>query len=127
MVNETNFIVRISGRKESSYYVDYQGLYKVTDLSKVTGINAPKVKEVYISNGGEYEPDLDIYYFHSVDHAKKAISQMLHNMKNDQKGKVVFLTEGEIEYIRQALINEGSNALHVSNNIKDAIFRKLNG
>jgi hypothetical protein len=47
-------------------------------------------------------------------------------MKSDQKGRIISLTDAEIEYIRKALINEGSNTIHLKNSIKDAIFKKLN-
>mgnify|MGYP001115726023 CR=1 FL=1 len=127
MVNETNFIVRISGRKESSCYIDYLGVYKVNEIAKITGLKPSAVKEMYLSNGGSYDENLDIYYFKSVDDARKTISDILKDVKDGKKGRVVSLTEAEIEYIRRALINEQSNTIHVKNSIKDEIFKKLNG
>ncbi len=126
MINESNFIVRISGRKENSYYIDYQGVYKITEISKVTGVEVPKLKEIYLGNGAAYDESLDVYYFGSLDKAKNAVSEILRGARADQKGRIIFLTEAEIEHIRRALINENANTLHLSNKIKDSIFKKLN-
>lgn len=126
MINESNFIVRLSGKKEGLYYIDYLGTYKITEISKVAGMEASAVREKYLENGAAYDQEVDVYYFNSIDSAKKTIESILKNMKSDKKGKVVVLTEAEIEYIRKALINEGANSLHVRNKIKDAIFNKLN-
>lgn len=126
MVNETNMIVRRSGKSDSSYYIDYSGIYKVLEISKATGMSAPALKELYVSNGATYDADQDVYYFSSFDGAKKVIGEILKNTKAELKGRAVYLTENEIEYIRKALINEQSNTIHVKNKIKDAIFKKLN-
>lgn len=127
MVNETSFVVRISGRKENSYYIDYLGNYKLSDVSRLVGIKQQLAKEIYTQNGAVCDQENDVYYFSSIAGAKKAISEMLNEMKPEKRGKVVFLTNVEIEYIRKALINEGVNSIHVSNKLKDAIFYKLNG
>lgn len=126
MVNETNFIVRVSGRREKSYYIDYMGIYKIVDISKITGLEAQAIREKYLSNGAEYDENQDVYYFESIDNANQAISDIIKNIKAELKGRIISLTESEIEYIRKALINEGANTLHLSNKIKDAIFKKLN-
>jgi len=126
MFNESNFIVRASGRREKSYYIDYLGVYKVTEISKDTGIEAPALTEKYLSNGADYDKELDIFYFDSIDSAKKTISDILKGIKIEKRGKIVFLTDAEIEYIRQALINEGVNVLHLKNKVKDTILKKLN-
>ena len=126
MINETNFIVRKSGRREDSYYIDYQGIYKITEIAKVIEVEASIIRDKYLANNGDYDQNQDVYYFNSLESAKKAIREILKNAKAEQTGRVVFLTESEIEYIRQALINEGVNTLHVSSGVKDAIFRKLN-
>lgn len=127
MVYESNFIVRLSGRRDKSYYIDYSGVYKLTDISKITGIEPAALKEKYLANGAVYEEGLDVYYFNNIEAAKKTISDVLGNMKSEQKGRIVYLTEAEVEFIRKALINEGANTIHVKNKIKDAIFKKLNG
>lgn len=127
MVNETNFIVRVSGRREKSYYIDYMGIYKIVDISKITGLEAQAIREKYLSNGAEYDESQDVYYFENMDNANKAISDIIKNIKAELKGRIISLTESEIEYIRKALINEGANTLHLNNKIKDAIFKKLNG
>ncbi|MDP4093056.1 MAG: hypothetical protein Q8920_06805 [Bacillota bacterium] len=126
MVNESNFIVRLSGRRESTYYIDYMGVYKVNEIAKIVGIKPTAVKDKYLENKAFYDDSQDIYYFGSEEDAKKTISNIISSIKADMKGRVIHLTEAEIEYIRKALINEGSNVMHVSNKIKDAIFKKLN-
>ncbi|RCX16282.1 hypothetical protein DFR58_11125 [Anaerobacterium chartisolvens] len=126
MINQTNFIIRTSGRREGSFYIDYIGMYRVDDISKQTGIKPSGIKEIYIKNGAVYDDALDVYYFPGIQDAKNSISEILDGMKPDKKGRVLVLTEAEVEYIRQALINEGSNTIRVSNKIKDAIFKKLN-
>lgn len=126
MFNESNFIVRVSGRRENSYYIDYSGIFKITEIAKITGVEAPAIREKYLANGAIYDEDQDVYYFSSLESAQKAVGDVLKNMKPEQKGKIVYLTEAEIEYIRKALINEASNTLHISTRVKDAIFKKLN-
>ena len=127
MINETNFVVRVSGRRENSCYIDYLGAYKVNDIAKIIGAEPPVIKEKYITNGAVYDEDLDVYYFTSPEGANKAIADILKDAKADSRGRLIFLTEAEVEYIRKALINEGVNTIHLKNRIKDAIFRKLNG
>lgn len=125
-INESNFIVRKSGRELNSFYIDYLGVYKLTDISKLTHLDVQLLKEKYMEHGAVYFSDLDVYYFRDVDETKKAISDIMKNLNTDQKGRIVQLTEAEIEYIRQALINEGVNNIRVGSKIKDNIFRKLN-
>lgn len=127
MVNESNFIVRLSGRRENSYYIDYSGVYKIIEIAKVAGMEPSRIKEIYQDNGGAYDESLDVYYFSSLEAAKKIILTICSNVNNNKKGRLVFLTESEIEFIRKALIYEGGNTLHISSKVKDAIFKKLNG
>ncbi len=126
MVSESNFVVRKSGRKDESYYIDYLGVYKINDLARIVGIKASAVKEKFLNNNAVYDEALEVYYFNSMDSAKNTIAEIMKDVKSDVKGRVVHLTEAEIEYIRKALINEGTNVMHVSNKVKDAIFKKLN-
>lgn len=126
IINETSFVVRISGRRDNSYYIDYQGSYKISDIAKLVKAGVTSLKEKYIANGAVYDKSLDIYYFRSVEDARKTISDLLKDMKYENKGRTVFLTEAEIEYIRRALINEGAGSLRLKSKIKDAIFNKLN-
>lgn len=126
MVSESNFVVRKSGRRDESYYIDYLGVYKINDLARIVGVKASSVKEKFLNNNAVYDEALEVYYFNSMDSAKNTIAEIMKDVKSDVKGRVVHLTEAEIEYIRKALINEGTNVMHVSNKVKDAIFKKLN-
>ncbi len=126
MFNESSFIVRVSGRKENCYYIDYAGEYKIAEIARVTGLSPVDVKMKYSENGGSFDEELNIYYFPSAENAKETIEALLREMQPEHKGKPIYLTETEIEYIRKALINEGSNTIHVSSKVKDEIFKKLN-
>ncbi len=127
MLNESNFIIRTSGRKANSFYIDHAGVYKITEVAKAAGIEPPTVKDAYLKNGAVYDESLDVYYFSSAESAKQAVTDITKKVKDDQKGRLVFLSEAEIELIRKALINEGSNTIHIRNKVKDEIFKKLNG
>lgn len=126
MVSESNFVVRKSGRKDESYYIDYLGVYKINDLARIVGIKASAVKEKFLDNNAVYDEALEVYYFNSMDRAKNTIAEIMKDVKSDIKGRVVHLTEAEIEYIRKALINDGQSIMSMNNKIKDAIFKKLN-
>lgn len=126
MFTEANFVVRVSGKRENSYYIDYLGEYKLEEVAKIVGLPQREVKDIFISKGAVFDETTDVYYFNSLDNAKSVISNIVGKMKRDYKGKVVFLTETEIEYILKALINDGGNTIHVNNKIKDTIFKKLN-
>lgn len=125
-VSESNFIIRKSGRENDSYYIDYLGVYKVVDISKLVNLEASVIKEKYLKQDAVYNSELDVFYFNDIEKAKTAIGDILKNLKSDQKGRIIQLTEAEIEYIRQALINEGVNNIRVSSRVKDNIFKKLN-
>ncbi len=127
MVNQSNFIARMSGRRADNYYIDYSGAYKVTDIARITGLEPAVVKEIYTGNGAVYDDAQEVYYFGSLDATKKAIAEIFDSVRTELKGRLVYLSEAEVEYIRKALINEGSNSIHMKNKIKDEIFKKLNG
>ena len=127
VVNQSNFIVRMSGRRSDNYYIDYSGAYKANDIARITGLDPSAVKEIYTGNGAIYDDSQEVYYFGSLESTKKAIADIFDSVRVDFKGRLVYLSEAEVEYIRKALINEGSNTIHLKNKIKDEIFRKLNG
>ena len=127
MVNQSNFIVRMSGRRADNYYIDYSGVYKVIDIAKITGLDPTVVMEIYAGNAGVYDDSQEVYYFSSLEAAKKVIAEIFRNVKAELRGRLIYLSESEVEYIRKALINEGSNTIHLKNKIKDEIFKKLNG
>ena len=126
MVNESGFIVRRSGRRADNYYIDYSGSYRAGDIAKLTGLKPALVIGVYTDHGAILDESQEVYYFGSADAAKSAIEEVFGKIRADQRGKLVNLSEAEIEYIRQALINEGSNTIHLKSRIKDEIFKKLN-
>ncbi|NTV90420.1 MAG: hypothetical protein HGA22_08705 [Clostridiales bacterium] len=127
MLNESNFIVRTSGRKANSFYIDHAGVYKIDDIAKTGNLKASAIEEAYKKNGAVYDETLDVYYFSNSEDASKAISDITGKVKGEYKGRMVFLSEAEIELIRKALINENSNTIHIRNKLKDEIFKKLNG
>ena len=55
MVNGDSFIARVSGKRENSYYIDYLGQYKISDISKLTGIKAPDLIKKYEVNKAVYD------------------------------------------------------------------------
>ncbi len=126
MVYESNFLVRKSGKKEESYYVDYAGSYAIRDLSAITGLKSPYLEEIYEANGAALDESVNVYYFSNADSARKAVKRILSEIGPDNIGKAVYLTGEEIELIRQALINEGVNTIGTKRKVKDDIFRKLN-
>lgn len=125
-ISESSFIVRKSGKQDNNYYIDYLGIYKVVEIAKLVNLEASVIRDKYIKYGAVYYDLLDVYYFNDIDKAKSAITEILKNIKAEQKGRIIQLTESEIEYIRQALINEGVNNIRVSSKVKDNIFKKLN-
>ncbi|MHB8061801.1 MAG: hypothetical protein ACYDG2_04070 [Ruminiclostridium sp.] len=125
-ISESNFIVRTSGQQGNNFYIDYLGIYKIVEISKLVHLDASFIREKYIKFGAQYFDKLDVYYFNDINLAKSAINEILKNIKADQKGRIIQLTEAEIEYIRQAMINEGANNLRVNSKVKDNIFKKLN-
>jgi len=127
MVNQSNFVVRISGKRANSCYIDYSGIYDVTEIAKLSGLNAQTIVDKYISFGAIQDKENNVYYFSNTEDAKNAVSAIIADMPDDIKGIPVILTLSEIEYIRKALINEGSQVIHVKNSIIDSIFKKLNG
>lgn len=121
-----NFIVRKSGLKEDIYYIDYQGEYKLKQISTITGINMEKLTNIYETYKAFYDETIGVYYFNSVDKAEAVIEELLKLTKLSKNVKTISLTEEEIEYIRRALINEDSNVIFTKAKIRDSIFNKLN-
>ncbi len=126
MVNQSNFIVRMSGRCAGKFYIDYSGAYKVNDISRITGLASGVVKEIYTGNGAVYDDSQKVYYFGSLSSAKNAITEIFGSVRTELKGKLLYLSEAEVEYVRKALINEGTNTISMNTKIKDEIFKKLN-
>jgi len=127
MKADYGFTIRISGKRSESFYVDYRGYYKAGELAKVLGISPVDVKVIYADFNAVFDSDNEVYYFSSSEKAQQAIDRLMQNMPKDKRGRAVYLTEFEVEYIRKALINENNNTIHVNSKIKDQIFNKLNG
>jgi len=127
MINESNFIVRASAKREGNYYIDYSGQYKVSGIALVSGLEIPDVQSIYLKNGGDLDQNQDVFYFNSIQNARTAVSDIMSKTGQKTFGKLVFLTDTEIEYIRNALIKEGSNSVSLNRKVKDEIFLKLNG
>lgn len=121
-----NFIVRKSGLREDIYYIDYQGEYKLKQISTITGINMEKLTNIYETYKAIYDETIGVYYFNSVDKAEAVIEELLKLTKLSKNVKNISLTQEEIEYIRRALINEDSNVIFTKAKIRDSIFNKLN-
>jgi hypothetical protein len=126
MADESNFIVRSSGRKPGSFYIDYSGAYQITEVAKIVGLKPSTIKEIYVDSGAVLDEAMDVYYFGSAEAARKAISSLYSKIRPEKRGKVIFFTLSEVEYIRKALINEDANAIHVKKDIKNKLFEKLN-
>ena len=126
MFNESNFIIRASGKREGNFYIDYAGEYKVSGIAKAANLDISEVKEIYTTYKASYDDTQDVYYFGNFDIAKKALNDVLNKVGVETRGKLLFLTEPEMEYIRMALIKEGSTSLIIKNKIKENIFNKLN-
>lgn len=121
-----SFTIRSSGRAPDKYYIDCAGSYKISEIAEMTGIEKGMLEEIYFIHGAKLDDAIGVYYFPSRDCAVPAVKQIEEYFSKQGTGKVVFLTFEEIEYIRQALINEGSNIINVRNELKKGIFDKFN-
>lgn len=126
MAFEGNYIIRHSGRKPGFFYIDSQGHYKVRDISRISGIETTDLEIMYRTYSSEYSDDMEVYYFESTERANALIDAILEKSGQKENGRLIYLTEKEIEFIRKALINEGSNSIHISSAVKNKIFNKLN-
>lgn len=127
MLDFSNFIVRISGRGPSTFYIDCGGLYHIGDIASGAGVNPERLRAIYLADGGELNEKLDVYYFDSADKARKAISDIFVVIRDSNKGRSVFFTEDEIQYLRKALIYNASSFAGKDSRMADGILKKLNG
>jgi hypothetical protein len=125
MPNISGFIVRASGRFPGKQYIDQDGCYALGDLAEATGLSKEKLEQIYLKNGAAYEESLGVYFFDSREAALGTIKE-LDEVLAGSSGKSVYLSHEEIDYIRQALINAGSNVISVRNELKRRIFEKFN-
>lgn len=125
MVLKSNFVVRKSAYN-GAYYIDYNGHYTLQDISNEIHQPVKKLQEVYEKFDGTFSSEMNVFYFPSLELAKHAVEEALSGVDAADRGKAIYLTESEIEYIRKALINEDSNIISLKTKIKDTIFKKLN-
>ena len=125
MIDSANLIVRSSGQKPGYYYIDYLGQYKISDISKEVKIDPSKLEELFNLNGGEFDKEVEVYYFNDFNKAKDTVDEIVAKIKTVNIGRNISFTESEIAQIRKALINDNSN-LSVNNKTKDTILKKLN-
>lgn len=126
MINFSNFIVRNSGRSANTFYIDCGGLYHVSDIASEAGLSSEKLSKIYASGGGKLNVELDVYYFDNIDNARCVIKNIYEIMQDSNKGKSVYFSEDEIQYIRKALINDASGFAGNNSRMVDAILKKLN-
>ena len=126
MKNIKSFSIRSSGRQAGKFYIDCAGSYSSGEISSMTGMDKKTLEEIYAQEGAELDNAVGVYYFPSRESALDAIKKLESNLAAHGAGKIMFLTFEEIEYIRQALINEGSNIIYVRNDLKKRIFDKFN-
>jgi len=115
-----------SGKRENSFYIDYAGSYTLEDIAKIVSLETALINTIYTQFDAVHDPALDVYYFSSSENAHECIEQLFMHIHKDIICKALYFTDAEIQYIRQALINEGVNTIKLKNTIKDDIFKKLN-
>jgi hypothetical protein len=126
MLDLSGFIVRISGRQENTYYIDCNGLYRADQIAKAGGVDAQKLRAIYLANGGELNESVGVYYFNSIPGAKNAIAKII-GLFSGTNGRSVYLTETEIAYIRKSLIAFGGYpGPGIDSRVTDAILDKFN-
>lgn len=108
------------------FCIDCAGKNKIGDISEMTGIEAGKIEEICLQHEALLDEIADVPYFPSREQAAEALKLLEDYSSVKETGKLVFLTFEEMEYIRQALINEGSNIINVRNELKKGIFDKFN-
>ncbi len=118
--------VRGSGRFPGKYYIDLAGRYLPADLTSITGIEEARIEAICLRGGADANNEFGVPFFNSREDALGVVWEF-EALLPGAAGKTVFLTNEEIDYIRQALINEGSNVVSVRNELKRRIFDKFNG
>lgn len=108
------------------YYIDYKGMYHISDIAKALGLNMAAMEDIYKENGGVYHEERQVYYFDSFDKVKEVVDLLVKKVRPSAIERQISLTEEEVEYIRKALINEDSNVIFTKTSIRESIFKKLN-
>ena len=126
MKNLKSFNVRSSGRVQGKCYIDCAGNYKITEIAEILGMDPGRLEGIYSDHGAENDETVGVWYFPSREAALGALQELDDLFSSKSMGKMVILTFEEMEYIRQALINEGSNIINVRNDLKKGIFDKFN-
>ena len=126
MAFQLGFSVRGSGRFLGKHYIDLNGSYELGEIALSTNLKKEQIEKIMQACNGELDSNLGVYFFSDRDSALSAIHEIENSITGMGPGKSIFLTNEEIDYIRQALINEGSNVISVRNEIKKHIFDKFN-
>jgi hypothetical protein len=124
-MTNAEWTVRGSGRFPGKYYIDLAGRYQPADLAALTGVAREKIEALCLRAGASSENEFAVPFFDSREAALGVVRE-LETLMPGVAGKTVFLTTEELDYLRQALINEGSNVISVRNEIKRRIFDKFN-
>lgn len=120
------FMIRQSAMRDDAHYIDFDGEYEISGISKCTGITENTIHQIFESNKGVYDNERNVYYFAQYGLAAEAVNELRGRLMPAKMGRTVTLSAEEIEYIRKALINEDSNIIHTKIKIRDSIFDKLN-
>ena len=124
-MTHTEWTVRGSARYPGKYYIDLAGRYQPEDLAALTGVDQEKLEALCLRAGASTANEVGVPFFDSREAALGVVRE-LEALLPGVAGKTVFLTIEELDYLRQALINEGSNVISVRNEIKRRIFDKFN-
>lgn len=126
MFNIDHLIVRRSGIKQESFYIDYFGHYTIAELSKETGIRSKSLTKLFVDNSGELDEERNIYYFKSEISAKIVVAFILNKIAPAVENIKISFTPSQIEYIRKSVINY-SQSIGTDSKITGEVLDKLNG
>lgn len=108
------------------YYIDYKGMYHLSDIAKKLGLEIATMEDIYKDFGGVFHNERQVYYFDDIDKVKEALALLVKKVRPSAIERQISLTDEEVEYIRKALINEDSNVIFTKSSIRESIFKKLN-
>lgn len=125
-MNKIVLTIRGSGRNPGKCYLDLNGSYALSEIAEAIHAGRSELEQIVGKNDAAFDSDIGVWYFPDRDRALAALQEIEGRFCATEAGRSVYLTNEEIEYIRQALINEGSNVISVRNELKHRIFEKFN-